>query len=48
MISRASIVNICYKNYKKSKEKYSNESFGISKPRADDMLNKIRELEHDI
>ncbi|HIY92495.1 NAD(P)H-binding protein [Companilactobacillus sp. HBUAS56275] len=47
MISRASIADFVIKIIK-DPEKYSNESFGISKPGTDDMLNKIREIEHDI
>jgi len=47
MISRSSIADFVIKIIDKP-DKYSKESFGISKPGTDNMLNKIREIEHDL
>lgn len=47
MISRASIADFVVKIIN-DPQKYALESFGISKPGTDDMLNEIRKIEHDI
>lgn len=47
MISRKSIADFVIKIIDQG-DQYSRESYGISKPGTDNMLNKIREIEHDI
>jgi len=47
MISRASIADFVIKIIQ-DPNKYTKESYGISKPGTDNMLNEIRKIEHDI
>lgn len=47
MISRKSIADLVVKIINDPK-KFAHESYGISKPGTDNMLHKIREIEHDL
>lgn len=47
MISRSSIADFVIKIIQ-DPNKYAKESYGISKPGTDNMLNEIRKIEHDL